>query len=109
MRKSKTNNMKRIVTIIICGLSFGATVQLETAEIVARSIYYENSELHDGVKFYVSEIEIFRKPYVILSFHLIHPGKVSRQVVPFHVPALLSRQQEHMLHLTLPRQRFTYP
>ena len=61
MRKSKTNNMKRIVTIIIFGFSFGATVQLETAEKVARSIYYENSELHDGGNYYVSEIETIKE------------------------------------------------
>ena len=76
MRKSKTNNMKRIVTIIICGLSFGATVQLETAEIVARSIYYENSELHDGVNFYVSEIETIKEGDLdlIYIFHLNPEG-----------------------------------
>ena len=72
MRKSKTNNMKRIVIIIFCGITFGATVQLETAEIVARSIYYENSELHDGVSFYVSEIETIKEGDLdlIYIFHL---------------------------------------
>lgn len=76
MRKSKTNNMKRIVMIIFCGLTFGATVQLETAEIVARSIYYENSELHDGVNFYVSEIETIKEGGLdlIYIFHLNPEG-----------------------------------
>ena len=58
MRKSTTNNMKRIVTIIFCGLTFGATMQLETAEKVARNIYFEQILLHVGTAFNVSEIEI---------------------------------------------------
>ena len=76
MKKSKTNNMIRIVTIIICGFSFGATVQLEIAEKVARSIYYENSELHDGINYYVSEIETIKEGDLdlIYIFHLNPEG-----------------------------------
>ena len=76
MKKSKTNNMKQIVTIIICGFSFGSTVQLETAEKVARSIYYENSELHDGGNYYVSEIETIKEGdlNLIYIFHLNPEG-----------------------------------
>ena len=68
--------MKRIVTIIICGFSFGGTVQLETAEKVAHGIYYENSELHDGVNYYVSEIETIKEGDLdlVYIFHLNPEG-----------------------------------
>ena len=76
MKKSITNNMKRIVTIIFCGLTFGATVQLETAEKVARNIYFEQILLHGGTAFNVSEIEIIKNGDLdlIYIFHLNPEG-----------------------------------
>ncbi len=70
------------------GLLLGAKVQLDIAEIVARSVHLEHSNLHDGSEFILSGIETIKNEDLDLMyiFHLIPEGFImvpaDNQAVP---------------------------
>ncbi len=70
------------------GLLLGAKVQVDIAEIVARSVHLEHSNLHDGSEFILSGIETIKNEDLDLMyiFHLIPEGFImvpaDNQAVP---------------------------
>ena len=70
------------------GLLLGAKVQLDIAEIVARSVHLEHSNLHDGSEFILSGVETIKNEDLdlIYIFHLIPEGFImvpaDNQAVP---------------------------
>jgi len=73
---------------VFSGLLLGAKVQLDIAEIVARSVHLEHSNLHDGSEFILSGIETIKNEDLDLMyiFHLIPEGFImvpaDNQAVP---------------------------
>ena len=72
------------------GLLLGAKVQLDIAEIVARSVHLEHSNLHDGSEFILSGIETIKNEDLDLMyiFHLIPEGFIMVSADNQAVPAL---------------------
>ena len=62
--------------IVLSGLLLGAKVQLDVAEIVARSVYLEHSNLHDGGEFNLSSVKTIKNEDLdlIYIFHLNPEG-----------------------------------
>ena len=58
---------------MLSGFLLGAKVQLDVAEIVARSVHFEYSNLHDGSEFILSSVETIKNEDLdlIYVFHLI--------------------------------------
>ncbi len=92
------------------GLLLGAKVQLDIAEIVARSVHLEHSNLHDGSEFILSGIETIKNEDLDLMyiFHLIPEGFImvpaDNQAVPvlafgFDHPFVSSNMPENLLAL----------
>ncbi len=92
------------------GLLLGAKVQLDIAEIVARSVHLEHSNLHDGSEFILSSIETIKNEDLDLMyiFHLIPEGFImvpaDNQAVPvlafgFDHPFVSSNMPENLLAL----------
>ena len=92
------------------GLLLGAKVQLDIAEIVARSVHLEHSNLHDGSEFILSGIETIKNEDLDLMyiFHLIPEGFImvpaDNQAVPvlafgFNHPFVSSNMPENLLAL----------
>jgi hypothetical protein len=73
---------------VFSGLLLGAKVQLDIAEIVARSVHLEHSNLHDGSEFVLSGVETIKNEGIDLMyiFHLIPEGFImvpaDNQAVP---------------------------
>jgi len=73
---------------VFSGLLLGVNVQLDIAEIVARSVHLERSNLHDGSEFILSSIETIKNEDLDLMyiFHLIPEGFImvpaDNQAVP---------------------------
>ena len=92
------------------GLLLGAKVQLDIAEIVARSVHLEHSNLNDGSEFILSGIETIKNEDLDLMyiFHLIPEGFImvpaDNQAVPvlafgFDHPFVSSNMPENLLAL----------
>jgi len=81
-------NIKLLIIIVFSGLLLGAKVQLDIAEIVARSVHLEHSNLHDGSEFILSGVETIKNEDLdlIYVFHLIPEGFImvpaDNQAVP---------------------------
>ena len=92
------------------GLLLGAKVQLDIAEIVARSVHLEHSNLNDGSEFILSGIETIKNEDLDLMyiFHLIPEGFImvpaDNQAIPvlafgFDHPFVSSNMPENLLAL----------
>ena len=64
------------MTVVFLGFLLGAKVQLSTAEAVARSIYLEHANLHNGDEFIISKVETITEKgnSLIYIFHLDPKG-----------------------------------
>jgi PKD repeat protein len=64
------------MTVVFLGFLLGAKVQLSTAEAVARSIYLEHANLHNGDEFIISKVETITEKgnSLIYIFHLDQKG-----------------------------------
>jgi len=62
--------------VVSLGFLLGAKVQLSTAETVARSIYLEHANLHNGNEFIISNVETIKNEELdlIYIFHLDQKG-----------------------------------
>ena len=92
------------------GLLLGAKVQLDIAEMVARSVHLEHSNLHDGSEFILSGVETIKNEDLDLMyiFHLIPEGFImvpaDNQAIPvlafgFDHPFVSSNMPENLLAL----------
>ena len=104
------NKIKLLLMIVLSGILLGSKIQVETAEIVARSIHTENTNLHNGSEFMVLNIETIKNEdlELIYIFHLIPDGFImvpaDNQAVPvlafgFDHPFVSSNMPENLLAL----------
>ena len=68
--------IKLLMMVVSLGFLLGAKVQLSTAETVARSIYLEHANLHNGNEFIISNVETIKNEELdlIYIFHLDQKG-----------------------------------